>query len=260
MHMEPKSNVEWRKWAQDDPLYGIATRSERHRNGKRPWTLPEFYEYGALNWSEYYPHWCRYGVNPKSCLEIGCGAGRITRQLVRCFGSVYGIDISSDMLRIAQDNVTGAKFLLSGGMGIPLPDASVSAVFSSEVFRHFDRRDIALSYFREIHRVLFPQGTFMVQLPIVALPQRDILPAMDDIQRFFWQFMESWVRTKANVKRWLISHRNRRSFLFLIEYEPEWLLSHLSEIGFSDIEIQWFTITGDPREKYIDAFLFARKS
>jgi SAM-dependent methyltransferase len=146
--VEPRSNVEWRKWAKDDPLYGIATRRERHRDGDRPWTLPEFYEYGALNWSEYYPQWRQYGVDSKGCLEIGCGAGRITRQLVHCFELVYGMDISPEMLKLAEGNVPGVKFLLSDGTRIPLPDASVSAVFSCEVFQHFDDRTIALAYFR----------------------------------------------------------------------------------------------------------------
>jgi ubiquinone/menaquinone biosynthesis C-methylase UbiE len=257
--MEPKSNVEWRKWAQDDPLYGISTRCGRSRNGTRPWTLPEFYEYGALNWSEYYPHWRKYGVDPKSCLEIGCGAGRITRQLVQCFESVYGMDVSPGMLRLAQESVTGPRYLLSNGSSIPLGDASVSAVFSCEVFQHFDHREIALAYFREIRRVLCNQGTCMIQLPIAVLPLHRILPAMGGVQRFLWQITEGWVRTKSNMKRWLILHRGRRPFISLIQYEPEWLLSNLSNIGFCDIELQLFAITGNPGEKYIDSHLFARK-
>lgn len=257
--MEPKSNVEWRKWAKDDPLYGIATRSERSRNGARPWTLPEFYEYGALNWSEYYPQWCQYGVNQESCLEIGCGAGRITRHLVQSFKSVYGLDISPEMLALARDNVARANFLLSDGTSIPMPDTSVSAVFSCEVFQHFDHRKIALNYFREIHRVLSTQGTCMIQLPIAILPLHRILPAMGIVQKYLWNITESWVRAKSNVKRWLISHGNRRPFIFLIQYEPGWLSSNLSNMGFCDIEIRLFAITGNPGEKYIDSFLFARK-
>jgi SAM-dependent methyltransferase len=257
--MEPRSNVEWRKWAQDDPLYGIATRSERSRDGARPWTLPEFYEYGALNWSEYYPRWQRYGLNLEGCLEIGCGAGRITRQLAKCFGAVYGVDISPEMLAIARDNVAGPEFLVSDGLSIPLPDTSVSAAFSCEVFQHFDDRTIALSYFREVHRVLRMRGTFMIQLPIAVLPLHRILPTMGIVQKALWRFSESWVRTKSNMKRWLISRGRRRPFIFLIQYEPEWLLSNLLDIGFTDIEIQLFAITGDPGETYMDSFLFARK-
>jgi ubiquinone/menaquinone biosynthesis C-methylase UbiE len=255
-----KSNVEWEKWAHHDPLYGIATRLGRSREGARPWTLSEFYEYGALNWSEYYPHWFRYGLDHRSCVEIGCGAGRITQQLVRCFESVYGVDISSEMLKIAAHNVASVKFLLSNGTAIPLCDASVSAAFSCEVFQHFNDRNIALAYFREIHRVLCHQGTCMIQLPIAVLPLRRVLPVMGAFQEFLWHTTEKWARAKANVKRWLISHADRKPFIYLIQYEPHWLLQNLSQIGFSDVEIHLFPITGDPAQQYMDSYVFARKS
>ena len=32
------------------------------------------------------------------CIEIGCGAGRITRALARLFGEVHGVDISGEMV------------------------------------------------------------------------------------------------------------------------------------------------------------------
>jgi len=258
--MQARSNVEWQRWSEYDPLYGIATRSGRNRGGAHPWTVGELYEYGALNWSEYHPHWCRYGIDQTSCVEIGCGAGRITRQLVGCFGRVYAVDISPEMLKLAEINVPAAKFLLSDGTRIPLPDASVSAAFSCEVFQHFDHRGIAVSYFQEIHRVLSANGTCMVQLPIVVLPLRRILPAMGRIQEYLWKITENWVRAKANVKRWLIARRNRRPFIYLIQYEPDWLKQTLSSIGFSDVEIQMFPITGNPGEKCMDSFLLARKT
>src|SRR5437764_3101184 len=35
-------------------------------------------------------------------LEIGCGAGRVTRALAGVFGEVYGVDISGEMVHRAQ--------------------------------------------------------------------------------------------------------------------------------------------------------------
>lgn len=251
--------MEWKKWAHHDPLYGIATRRGPSIQGARPWTLVEFYDYGALSWSEYYPRWCRYGLGQRSCVEIGCGARRITKQLVRCFGSVYGLDISSEMLKVAERNVAPAKFLLSDGSGIPLPDASVPAAFSCEVFQHFYDRNIALAYFREIHRVLCCRGTCMVQLPIIILPLRRILPAMGMLQEFLWRTTENWLRAKADIKPWLISHGNRSSFIYLIQYEPDWLLQKRVP--------DWVFRGGNPAvcrnwrsgEQYMDSYVFARK-
>src|SRR5215210_3122690 len=89
---EPRSNIEWRQWARTDPLYGVSTVAGRERNGARPWTLPEFYAAGETAWAVWLRHWEQYGRRPDSCLEIGCGAGRITRQLVQSFDAVTGID------------------------------------------------------------------------------------------------------------------------------------------------------------------------
>src|SRR5271170_542666 len=33
-------------------------------------------------------------------LEIGCGAGRVTRALANLFGEVHGVDVSGEMVRI----------------------------------------------------------------------------------------------------------------------------------------------------------------
>jgi len=257
--MQPASNIEWRKWGKDDPLYGVSTLSNRNRNGSNPWTLPEFYEYGAVNWAEYYPQWRQYGVNGDSCLEIGCGAGRISRALMQCFGAVYAIDISPDMVDLARSNVPGPTYLLSDGRTLPLPNNSVTAVFSCQVFQHFDSRDIALAYFQEIYRVLRADGTCMIQLPIAVLPLRRVLPMMGTVQNRLWRATESWVRLKAKVKRWLIAHGDRRPFYLMIQYEPDWLLANLSKIGFRDIEIRLFQITGNPGEKHLESHVLVRK-
>jgi len=258
-NMEPVSNIEWRKWGKDDPLYGVSTCANRNREGSRPWTLPEFYEYGAVHWAEYYPQWLQYGLNRDSCLEIGCGAGRISRALMQCFGAVYGVDISPDMLALAKSNVTGPTFLLSDGRSLPVPNNSVPAVFSSQVFQHFDNREIALDYFREVYRVLRADGTCMIHLPIAVLPLRRIMPMMGTVQNRLWRATEGWVRLKAKAKRWLISHRNRRPFYLMLQYEPDWLLANLSKIGFRDVEIRLFQVTGDPGEKFLDSHVLARK-
>jgi len=112
---EPSSNIEWKQWAKTDPLFGISTLSGREKDGSNPWTQEDFYAYGELIWSEYFPAWERYGVSTESCLEIGCGAGRITRQLVSVFRSVSAIDISPEMIELARRNVADADFTVSDG-------------------------------------------------------------------------------------------------------------------------------------------------
>lgn len=253
---EPRSNIEWRQWAQADPLYGVATIPGRERDSDRPWTLPEFYACGARVWDTCLPHWREYGLWGDHCVEIGCGAGRITRHLAGHFDAVTGVDVSEDMLAIAREHVADATFAATDGTSLPVPDAAATAVFSCEVFQHFDTRDVALTYFREMHRVLQPGGSLMVQLPLAIMP----LPqtGMQTKFRALWQAGESWVRLKANLKRALIARRGRRPFLFMLQYEPEWLRHHLPAIGFQDLEIRMFEVPLE-HDRVLYAHVFARK-
>jgi SAM-dependent methyltransferase len=50
----------------------------------------------------------RYGLSElsgKSCVEYGCGVGRVTMGLANCFGQVHGYDISSGHLAVARERV-----------------------------------------------------------------------------------------------------------------------------------------------------------
>src|SRR5689334_10746121 len=134
------SNVEWRRWGEIDPLYGVASARGRERGGAHPWSDAEFHELGARHWAAFQPAWRRYGLDYASCLEIGCGAGRMTAQLAREFGIVHAVDVSRGMIDYAAERVTGTnvQFHLTDGGSLPIPPASVTAVFSTHVFQHFD--------------------------------------------------------------------------------------------------------------------------
>src|SRR5262245_51633169 len=114
---EPTSNIEWQAWGKWDPLYGVASLEGRNKLGNNPWTNDEFYSYGAQLWSEYRAHWEHYGINSESCLEIGCGAGRMTKQLANYFEKVHAVDVSADMIEYArqQINSKNVSFYLTNG-------------------------------------------------------------------------------------------------------------------------------------------------
>jgi SAM-dependent methyltransferase len=104
----------------------------------------------------------------ESVLDIGCGVGRLTRALARRAGHVYGLDVSPQMLQLAEehngqlDNVT---WLQGDGRGLgPLDDASVDGCFSHVVFQHIPDPAITLNYVREMGRVLRPGGWALFQV------------------------------------------------------------------------------------------------
>jgi ubiquinone/menaquinone biosynthesis C-methylase UbiE len=210
-------------------------------------------------WSEYFDAWRRYGLATDSCLEIGCGAGRITRQLIQQFARVAAIDVSEIMLDIARRSAPLAEFSITNGTHIPHPENCFSAVFSCEVFQHFNSRDVAIDYFQEIFRTLAAGGTMMIHLPIAVLPFRRVSPAIGDLQALLWRATDAWQEFKSYAKRWLITARGRRPFYRLLQYEPDWLHTRLTEIGFQDVQIWLFPVTTSPgKPKAMGSHLFAR--
>ena len=101
-------------------------------------------------------------------LQIGCGAGRIERHLASRVGHVYGVDISAEMIGLAEvrlaglDNVT----LVHGdGRNLALPDHSVETVFSFLVLVHVHDDEVKKSLVQEAFRVLVPGGKCLITLP-----------------------------------------------------------------------------------------------
>lgn len=109
------------------------------------------------------------GRNPKDMrvLEIGCGAGRITRALANLFGEVHAVDISGEMIaraREALQNHLNAHVYLNNGIDLsPLPDEPFDFAFSLYVFQHIPSYEIIESYISEVSRLLRPGALFKFQ-------------------------------------------------------------------------------------------------
>jgi SAM-dependent methyltransferase len=228
-----KSNIEWKQWGKSDPLFAVTTWPGKSKADPIPWNDEEFYEVGASDWSDCLPYWDEYGIDRESCIEVGCGAGRITRQLQTIFSKVYAIDVSKDMIQYAQrfTNRTKVTFLLTDGLKIPLDADQVTAAFSTHVFQHFDNVECGAAYFRELHRVMMRGATLMVHLPILLTPR----------SRFF-SLAEKCSRMKQNIvgvpKRFLIGLGYPAKYMRMTVYPAKWIYKSLPAIGFKDVHVR----------------------
>lgn len=225
------SNVEWRRWGRVDPFFGVATWEGRQRGGANPWTAADFYALGRSDWGDYRERWVRYGVDFGRVVEIGCGAGRLTRFMAADFASVVGIDVSDGMLKVAQANIDASNVDLRLGDGVTLPVESGSAdgVFSTHVFQHFESFALARANFSEVARVLRPGGTMMVHLPITVLPVG--LPGIS----FAVNAKRRLGDLRAKVRR-----RQGKPFMRGLQYPWEWITGELPALGLVDVEFAIF--------------------
>lgn len=102
-------------------------------------------------------------------LEIGCGAGRMTRPLAGVFGEVHAVDISAEMIRLARQRLAGvsnAFFYETNGrdLSVLTVEGGLDFAFSFIVFQHIPDKDIIESYIKEVHRLLKPGRLFKFQV------------------------------------------------------------------------------------------------
>jgi len=246
------SNKEWQKWGETDPLFGVAAWPGKAKRDADPWTDEDFYKLGESDWNDFRKNWERYGVNDESCLEIGCGAGRITAQLATYFKKVHALDVSEKMIDYAKKHINSSSvtFHLSNGIDISLSDQSVNAVFSTHVFQHLDTLSIAKSYFSEISRVLKPNGTTMIHLPIYNWP------TMSKTFDRLYTIHRGASQAKANIKRLLMNLNVTKPFMRWLRYPIDFFYAELPKLGFRNIEISIFITKSN---NHPHPFIFAEK-
>jgi 2-polyprenyl-3-methyl-5-hydroxy-6-metoxy-1,4-benzoquinol methylase len=77
-------------------------------------------------------------------LDFGCGSGANAVQLAHRGAQVWALDISEDLIRLAQRRlaVNGragtAQFIVASAHELPFPDASIDVVFGIAILHHLD--------------------------------------------------------------------------------------------------------------------------
>lgn len=110
------------------------------------------------------------GFEDKKILEAGCGFGRAACELARLGGDVTGIDISRDVLNIAEMVAVSLglsprqdiSFQQAALESIPYPSDCYDIIWSDQTIEHVD--DIRRSI-NEMYRVLKPGGLLFVRCP-----------------------------------------------------------------------------------------------
>jgi len=95
-------------------------------------------------------------------LDIGCGAGSVSGELVQRGHLVYGLDVMDEAVRRATQRGLTAQ-VYDVNKGLPLEDGYFDCVLALDILEHlFD----PLAALREIRRVLAADGYAIISLPL----------------------------------------------------------------------------------------------
>lgn len=101
---------------------------------------------------------------PWTVLDFGCGIGSTAPFLRRAMpvADLFGIDISDESIRAAQERPTGEmKFMVYDGKTLPYPDEAFQVIYMNGVMHHIpvgERHDV----FCELWRVTAPGGLMFI--------------------------------------------------------------------------------------------------
>jgi len=197
---------DWDSRARKDAFYYIAS-------WRQDWNEASFFQSGEDDYEKFAAGVLARHTIPTSTamIELGCGAGRMTRSFARRFKRVTAIDISSEMLKRAEalhaeiDNVTWVQ-----GNGLDLsgiPTDSMDFAFSYLVLQHLPTAELVNSYIGEMLRVLKLGGMCLFQFN--GTPDKNMN----------WKGRAAW--SLVDSLRELRFERASRSVAKLLGFDPE---------------------------------------
>lgn len=157
---------DWDSRARENARYYVNTAQEN-------WADDDFFQSGQRTVQEEILtdmiNICQ-GKDPKEMkvLEIGCGAGRVTRALAELFGEVHAVDVSPEMVRLASQALAdkpNAHVYCNNGKDLSVvPPNQFDFAFSTIVFQHIPCKTIIENYIGEAQRLLRPGALFKFQV------------------------------------------------------------------------------------------------
>ncbi len=134
-------------------------------------------------------------------LELGCGTGYFTRELVDTGAHIIAIDISSDLLEEARKEVKASniEFMVDNAYKMSFPDDSFDHVVGSSVLHHLEIHK-ALS---EMYRVLRPGGHITFTEPNMMNPQIALQKNISSIKQRMGDSPDETAFFKWQIKRLL---------------------------------------------------------
>ncbi|MBP5366189.1 MAG: class I SAM-dependent methyltransferase [Bacteroidales bacterium] len=174
------------------------------------------------------------GIRPEhKVLELGCGTGDFTKEIIKTGADITAIDISPVLLDIARRNISAenVRFVEDNAYQMSFADNSFDFVIGSSVLHHLEIEKAVA----EIFRVLKPNGVMLFTEPNMMNPQialqknipyikRKMGDSPDETAFFRWRMAKLLKQNQfANV--------SVRPFDFLHPSVPRKLIKVVSKVG-----------------------------
>ena len=169
----------WEAFGESDPFFGVL--SDPTKYGGR-WDADEFFTSGRAHVAKLLRTLADAGATfqPGTCLDFGCGPGRLTVPLSAAFRRTIGVDVAQPMIEAARrfrPSSASCEFVVNRHPDLRQFEAGTfDLVHSCLVLQHIPP-DVTLRYIAEFFRVARPGGLVVFQLPAARYTEDQISAA-----------------------------------------------------------------------------------
>src|SRR5690242_7501447 len=106
----------------------------------------------------------RSTVPVRRVIDVGCGAGPLTKALVESGFEVTGVDVSSELLKLAQANVPAARFVHASIYSTEIRNCDAVVALGEVLAYHFedvDVENVIRTFFKRVADAL-PAGGLLI--------------------------------------------------------------------------------------------------
>jgi ubiquinone/menaquinone biosynthesis C-methylase UbiE len=127
------------------------------------------------------------GKEGMNILDVGCGRGELVRHLSSMGARVWGLDISSDALKISRGTLRegktplGACLCKGNSVRLPFASGSFDRVILSDIMEHLGPEDLARTI-KEVRRVIRSSGKVVFH----TFPNRWFYDLYYPLKRLLW--------------------------------------------------------------------------
>lgn len=166
-------------------------------------------------------------------LELGCGTGSFTRELARSGAEVVAIDVSPELLEIANANCSApnVQYQIQNAYALSYPEGAFDSIVGSSVLHHLEIE----AAIRDMYRVLRPGGSIYFTEPNMLNPQIAIQKNVPWVKRKLGDSPDETAFFRWPLQQLLeqIGFRDVRidPFDFLHPKTPSFLIHRLNPFG-----------------------------
>ncbi|MEH2128454.1 class I SAM-dependent DNA methyltransferase [Nostoc sp.] len=188
-----------------------------------------------------------YLPNGAHILDLGCGTGQLTKQLLIKGYKVTALDGSEAMLHYAQENATGGEFILGDARSFEMPSTFDGVVSATCVLNYVMNIEELTVVFHNIYKALLPNGIFIFDLDTEEQYKYFLEGSLSGNikDEFAWAALRTYdpedktSQVKFTIFSLLSNNQWQRFDHSVIEkcYSKEDVISALSSVGFIEINL-----------------------